>query len=37
MIPVKDLASGIVVRALAGAGTIVTLVSVAGAGRKWGA
>lgn len=37
MIPVRDLASSLVIRALAGAGTIVTLVGVAGAGRKWGA
>ena len=35
MSPVKNLTTGLVIKAMASAGTVVTLISVVGAGRKW--
>ena len=32
----KNITTGLVIKALASAGTMVTLVSIVGAGRKWG-
>jgi len=31
----KNLTSGLMIRAMVSAGTVVTLVSIVGAGRKW--
>jgi hypothetical protein len=31
----KSMTSGLVLKALTSAGTVVTLVSIVGAGRKW--
>ena len=33
--PMKNFSTGLVIRALASTGTVVTLISVVGAGRKW--
>ena len=33
----KNLSMGLTIKVMASAGTIVTLVSIVGAGRKWGA
>ena len=35
MTEVKHLTSGLMIRAMASAGTVVTLVTIVGAGRKW--
>jgi hypothetical protein len=31
----KNITTGLVIRAMVSAGTVVTLISVVGAGRKW--
>jgi hypothetical protein len=31
----KNITAGLVIRAMVSAGTVVTLISVVGAGRKW--
>jgi hypothetical protein len=31
----KNFTNGLMIRAMASAGTVVTLVSIVGAGRKW--
>jgi hypothetical protein len=31
----KQVTSGLMIRAMASAGTVVTLVTIVGAGRKW--
>jgi hypothetical protein len=33
----KNITSGLIIRAMASAGTVIAVVSVVGAGRKWGA
>lgn len=35
MSPVKNFSTGLVIKALASAGTMVTLIGIVGAGRKW--
>ena len=32
----KHLTNGLMIKAMASAGTMVTLISIVGAGRKWG-